>query len=94
MTGCFPDAVSELELSRTADVRSARIWVDPTATHAIISVEVGNTLGSSPEVHYVHAKWKKSRTLSKLKQKGMHISAVAWDDAQLSEASTGYASTS
>lgn len=82
-------AVTELELSRAADVRAAGMWVDPTAMHALISVEVGNTLGSSTEVHYVHARWKKSRTLSKLKQKGTRITAVAWHHAQLSEASTG-----
>jgi hypothetical protein len=85
-------AVSELELSRAADVRAAGIWMDPTGTHAIVSIEAGNTLGASTEVHYVHAKWKKSRMLPKLKQKGMRITAIAWDLSHLSESSTGYVS--
>ena len=79
--------VSELELSRAPDAHAMHIWADRTATHAIIAVTTGNTLGSSSELHYVHAKWKKPKVLSKLK--GTRISAVAWDQAKVSEGSTG-----
>ena len=64
--------------------------MEPTATHALLSVTVGSALGSTTEMHYVHAKWKKPRVLSKLKQKGLSITAVAWNFPKLSEASSGY----
>ena len=80
-------AVSEVELSRAPDAHATRIWADRSATHAIIAVNAGNTLGSSAELHYVHAKWKKPKLLSKLK--GARISAVAWDQSRVSEGTTG-----
>lgn len=64
--------------------------MDPTTTHALVAVTVGNTLGSATEMHYVHAKWKKSRVLAKLKQIGLHVTAVAWDATKVSESSSGY----
>lgn len=84
--------VSEMELSRMPDARVTGVWMDPTATHALVSVTVGSALGSTTELHYVHAKWKKPRVLSKVKQKGVRITAVAWSSSNLSETSSGYES--
>jgi hypothetical protein len=80
-------AVSELELSRAPDAHATHVWADRTATHVIIAVTIGNTLGSSSELHYAHVKWKKPKLLAKLK--GARISAVAWDQSRVSESSTG-----
>ncbi len=71
------------------DARVTGLWMEPTATHALVTVTVGSALGSTTEMHYVHAKWKKPRVLSKLKQKGLSITAAAWNHAKLSEASSG-----
>ncbi|BDA49156.1 Vacuolar protein sorting-associated protein 18 homolog [Coccomyxa sp. Obi] len=81
--------VSELELSRVPDARVTGVWMDPTATHALVAVTLGSALGSTTEMYYVHAKWKKARALSKLKPKGLRFTSVAWNHAKLSEASSG-----
>ena len=80
--------MSEVELSRAPDAHATHVWVDPTATHALVAITIGNTLGSSSELLYVHAKWKKPRTLTQLK--GSRITAVAWNHTKVTEASTGY----
>lgn len=80
-------AVSEVELSRAPDAHATHVWVDRTATHAIVAITIGNTLGSSSELLYVHAKWKKPRTLTQLK--GSRVTAVAWNHTRVSEGSTG-----
>lgn len=81
--------MSELELSRVPEARVTGVWMDTTANHALVAVTVGSALGSTTEMYYVHAKWKKARALSKMKQKGLRFTSVAWDHGKLSEASSG-----
>ena len=76
-------AVSEMELSKTMDARAAKVWLDPTGSHAIVAV----TSANAAEGHYVHAKWQKSRSLGKLR--GILLSCIAWDLVKGSDLATG-----
>eukprot|EP00951_Prasinocladus_malaysianus_P008666 scaffold63026_cov38-Prasinocladus_malaysianus.AAC.1 len=76
-------AVAEVELSKAGNAVVRSVFVDPTATHTIASVSTDIGV----ESHYTHAKWKKSRLMSKLK--GVTVTAVGWNEAQLTEQSTG-----
>lgn len=76
-------AVLELELSRQADVAIKGLWVSSSGEHTVISLQ----LGIVPETHYLHASWKKSRVLSKLK--GVAVSCVAWNKQKQSGSTTG-----
>ena len=74
-------AVVELELSRHADVTVRGLWI--SAEHTIVALQLGNVY----ESHYLHANWKKSRVLSKLKD--VKVSCVGWNKDAQSESSTG-----
>ena len=74
-------AVLELELSRHADVNVRGLWV--SAEHTVIALQLGNTY----ENHYIHANWKKSRVLSKLKD--VKVSCIGWNKDSQSESTTG-----
>lgn len=74
-------AVLELELSRHADVSLRGLWV--SGEHAIIALQLGNAY----ESHYIHANWKKSRVLSKLKD--VKVSCIGWNKETQSEGTTG-----
>ena len=73
--------VLDLELTRHADVNVRGLWV--SAEHTIIALQLGNVY----ETHYLHASWKKSRVLSKLKD--VKVSCVGWNKDIQSEGSTG-----
>ena len=77
-------AVLELELTRHADVSIKGVWVSSSGQHTIIALQIGTV----PETHYLHANWKKSRVISKLK--GISISCVGWNRLQETSGSTGY----
>lgn len=77
-------AVLELELTRHADVFIKGVWVSPSGQHTIIALQIGTV----PETHYLHANWKKSRVVSKLK--GISVSCVGWNRLQENSGSTGY----
>lgn len=56
----------------------------------VVSLAVGGgapNLPASQETHYLHARWKKSRVIAKLKN--VAVTCVAWDSSHTSEASTG-----
>ena len=78
-------AVLELELTRHADVSVKGLWVSPSGQHTIVSLQIGTV----PETHYIHASWKKSRVISKLK--GITVACVGWNRLQENTSSTGYA---
>ncbi|KAL3143378.1 hypothetical protein ABBQ38_002206 [Trebouxia sp. C0009 RCD-2024] len=73
--------VLELELSRHADANVRGLWV--SAEHTIIALQLGSTY----ENHYIHANWKKSRVLSKLKD--VKVSCIGWNKDTQSESTTG-----
>ena len=81
-------AVLEVQLSNAAEARATGVWLDPSGMHTLVAVVAGNTLGATAEAHYVHARWKRSRPISKLK--GVSLTAVGWSAAQVTEASTGH----
>lgn len=74
-------AVLELELSKHADVSVRGLWV--SAEHTIITLQLANVC----ETHYIHANWKKSRVLSKLKD--VKVSCVGWNKDTQSQSTTG-----
>mmetsp|Transcript_23999 Transcript_23999/g.66689 ORF Transcript_23999/g.66689 Transcript_23999/m.66689 type:complete len:1007 (-) Transcript_23999:341-3361(-) len=75
--------VAEIELSKAANSVVSVLFVDSAANHVIACIS--NDI--AVENHYVHAKWKKSRLMSKLK--GVTVTAVGWSEGQVSEQSTG-----
>ncbi|KAK9832068.1 hypothetical protein WJX81_003754 [Elliptochloris bilobata] len=79
--------VLEVQLSSAAEARATGVWLDPSGMHTLVAVVAGNTLGATAEAHYVHARWKRSRPIGKMK--GVSLTAVGWNAAQVTEASTG-----
>ncbi len=79
----------EVQLSNAAEARATGVWLDPSGVHTLVAVMAGNTLGAAAEAHYVHARWKRSRTVSKLR--GVSLTAVGWNSAQVTDTSTGRA---
>jgi hypothetical protein len=79
--------VSEVELSRAPDASATAVRVDDTGLHALVSIKSGNTLGSTAEHLYIYSKWKKAKSIPKLK--GTNITAAAWNAATVSEGSSG-----
>jgi len=75
--------VSELELSKAGAASVSAVFLDPAAQHVLACVSTDVVL----ENHYVHAKWKKSRLMSKLK--GVAVTAVGWNDGRVDEHTTG-----
>lgn len=80
-------AVAELEASKSPDARVRRLFVDPLARHALLTLQTGGggggglgslTGGGGPqlETHYVDGGLKKARPLAKLK--GLSVTSVAW----------------
>ena len=80
---CLLHAVLELELSRHTDVAVRGLWLSSSGGHTIIALQ----LGTVHEAHYIHASWKKSRVLSKLK--GVAVSCVGWNKQAQSDSTTG-----
>ena len=76
-------AVLDVELSRAADASVRGLFVAPTGSHTLCTVQVETTT----EVHYIHSRWKKAKVLGKLK--GVHITAVAWNKQAGGEGNTG-----
>ena len=72
-----------VELSKASDAQFSGIFLDPTGQHVLTNFQISGV----SEIHYLHAKWKKPRLLSKLK--GTNVTAIAWNIQQVSEASTG-----
>ncbi len=83
MVGLAP-AVLEVELSKAAGAKATGVWMDPEGNHMLVAVSVA---GTGHESHYVHARWKKSRVIGKLKN--VAVSCLAWDSVRGSEATTG-----
>jgi hypothetical protein len=79
--------VSEVELSRAPDASATAVRVDDTGAHALVSIKLGNTLGSTAEHLYIYSKWKKAKSIPKLR--GTNITAAAWNAAMISEGSSG-----
>eukprot|EP00884_Botryococcus_braunii_P001644 jgi/Botrbrau1/11480/Bobra.0360s0007.1 len=82
--------ILEVELSKAAGARAKRVWMDAEAHHMVVCVALGGGPSGPPpsqETHYLHARWKKSRVISKLKN--LDLSCLAWDPTHTSEASTG-----
>ena len=77
----------EVQLSNAAEARATGVWLDPSGVHTLVAVVAGNTLGAVAEAHYVHARWKRSRPIGKLK--GVSLTAAGWSAAQVTEAGTG-----
>ena len=61
------------------------MWTDASATHCFVALKTA----AGPETHYMHAKWKKARSLGKLK--GHHVTHAAWHPEAVTETSTGCA---
>jgi len=79
----FTHAVLELELSRHADVVVRGLWVSHSGEHTVVALQ----FGSAHETYYMHASWKKSKILSKLK--GVAISCVGWNKQTQSDITKG-----
>ncbi len=79
----------ELQLSNAAEARATGVWLDASGAHALVAVVAGNTLGAAAEAHYVHARWKRSRVFGK--PRGVALTAVGWNAAQVTQAGTGRA---
>ena len=73
----------EVELYKTNDAQFGGIFVDASGQHILINSQPSGV----PELHYMHAKWKKPRLLSKLK--GTNVTAIAWHPTNVSETSSG-----
>ncbi len=71
---CHPhaNAVSELEVAKSADARIRRLFADPLGLHHLLVIQAGN----STEVYHVDSSFKKAKALSKLR--GVAVSSVAW----------------
>lgn len=82
----------ELQLSNAAEARATGVWLDASGAHALVAVVAGNTLGAAAEAHYVHACWKRSRVVGK--PRGVSLTAVGWNAAQVTQAGTGRAPSS
>eukprot|EP00250_Pteridium_aquilinum_P006787 c16631_g1_i1 orf=516-3560(-) len=72
----------DLSSSKTLEQTVLHVFVDPGGRHVLAVVQTSN----GTETHYLHARSKKSRILSRFK--GVTTSAVAWNKQQLSEATT------
>lgn len=75
-------AVIETELTRQPDSRVRGLFVDPGGTHNIINIKSNTVV----ETQYLHKRWQKPRTLSKLK--GVVVTAVGWQK-QVAAAASG-----
>ena len=73
----------EVELTKTSDAHFGGLFLDPSGKHVLANLQI---LGV-PEVHYLHANWKKPRLLNKLK--GTNVTALAWHPSDVSDSSTG-----
>ena len=73
------DEFEEIVLSKRADDRIHKVFLDPTGNHGIISMENG-------QVYYMHTKWSKAHLLSKVKN--VIIESIAWNTAFGTETST------
>ncbi|XP_077978049.1 vacuolar protein sorting-associated protein 18 homolog isoform X1 [Glandiceps talaboti] len=75
-----PDNPDEVEISRNADDKIHKLFLDPNGRHLIVSME-------SQDVLYLSRSSKKPRQLTKMK--GLLIDSVAWNKASGSDNSTG-----
>ena len=73
----------EAELLRGQSLQAASLWLDPSGAHALCTL---HTSLQACESHYVHANWRKSRVLSKLKN--VPVSSLAWSK-DVTDASSG-----
>lgn len=64
--------VAELEVSKAADARIRRLFVDPLGLHHLLVLQSG----SATEVHHVDSSFKKSKSIGKLR--GVGVTSVAW----------------
>eukprot|EP00877_Chromochloris_zofingiensis_P007678 jgi/Chrzof1/3163/Cz12g14060.t1 len=76
------ERVIETELTRQPDSRVRGLFVDPGGTHNIINIKSNTVV----ETQYLHKRWQKPRTLSKLK--GVVVTAVGWQK-QVAAAASG-----
>eukprot|EP00026_Physarum_polycephalum_P001709 Phypoly_transcript_01711.p1 GENE.Phypoly_transcript_01711~~Phypoly_transcript_01711.p1 ORF type:complete len:601 (+),score=99.91 Phypoly_transcript_01711:237-1805(+) len=65
-----PEDLEDIEISRKVEDHIHKLFLDPTGTHLVISME-------NEENYYIHASWKKPRALPRLK--GFVIDSIAWD---------------
>lgn len=65
-----PEELEDIEISRRPEDRIHKLFLDPSGSHLIISLE-------SEENYYLNVKWKKPKVMSKMK--GIVVSAVAWN---------------
>ena len=73
----------EAELLRGQSLHAGSLWMDPTGAHALCTL---HTSQQASESHYIHANWRKSRLLGKLKN--IPVSSVAWSE-DATDASSG-----
>src|SRR4051812_9473883 len=65
-----PEELEDIEITRKAEEKIHKIFLDPTGSHLIISME-------NEDNYYLHMKWKKPKIMSKMK--GVIVQSVAWD---------------
>ena len=73
------EEVEPILLSKRVDDAVHRVFVDPFGHHCLVAMAHGST-------YYLHSKWSKAHTLSKLK--GVLIDSVAWHTADGESATT------
>ena len=77
-------APTEVELSRAPDAVADGVWLDPSGTHTVAAV----TVGGRHEMHYVHARWKRSRPLA-VATASDAVAVAAFDSTTTTDTSTG-----
>ena len=73
------DDFEEITISKRADDRIHKVFLDPTGNHGLIAMANG-------QVYYMHSRWNKAHLLTKVK--GVVIESVAWNLALGTETST------
>lgn len=74
-----PEDLEDIEISRRTDDHIHKLFLDPTGTHLVISME-------SEENYYINSAWKKPKQLPKLK--GYVMDSIAWDAQSIESGSS------